>query len=165
MNQRPALEIFGNRGVDATEGSFPEVMAVNGSKSRSYTGGCRLDTVGVTGSNPVSRTTLKSLKQSGLHSRKDPGTGRPQSLQNSRFLPFLGVFWVFSGNRSQQKPGTTAAQTGCSFSILVPVGACFAATDLGKRRQSIAHVCACEKAAAVACGINAAPGRLFSHLE
>ena len=36
-----------------------------------------LDTVGVTGSNPVSRTTSKPFKQSGLHSIKDPEAGRP----------------------------------------------------------------------------------------
>ncbi len=51
-----------------------------------------LDTVGVTGSNPVSRTTLKPLKQSGLHSRNKRETASPRPAENSRFLPFLGVF-------------------------------------------------------------------------
>jgi hypothetical protein len=141
------------------------LVAVGGGENAPFSVNRSLDTVGVTGSNPVSRTTSKPLKQIGLHSRKDPETGRPQSLQNSRFLPFLGVFWVFSGNRWQQKTGTTAAQTGCSSSILVPVGACFTETDLGKRRQSFAHVFAGEKAAAVGCDMNAASGRLFSHLQ
>jgi hypothetical protein len=67
-------------------------MAVNGSKFKFYTGGCRLDTVGVTGSNPVSRTTLKPLKLSGLHSGKARFLAFFKVLKNSHFLPFLRVF-------------------------------------------------------------------------
>ncbi len=53
-----------------------------------------LDTVGVTGSNPVSRTTLKPLKQSGLHSRKAWFLAFFKLPKKSHFLPFLTVFWV-----------------------------------------------------------------------
>jgi hypothetical protein len=77
------------------------LVAVSGGENELFSVNRSLDTVGVTGSNPVSRTTLKSLKQSGLHSRKDPETGLPQSRENSRFLPFLGVFWLLNGSKWQ----------------------------------------------------------------
>ena len=82
-------------------GSVRQAMAVNGSKFKFYTGGCRLDTVGVTGSNLVSRTTLEPLKQSGLHSRKARFLALLKVLKKSHFLPFLPVFWVLNGSKWQ----------------------------------------------------------------
>jgi hypothetical protein len=52
-------------------------VAVGGGENAPFSVNRSLDTVGVTGSNPVSCTTSKPLKKSGLHSRKDPETGRP----------------------------------------------------------------------------------------
>ncbi len=90
--QDVVLGFFLRGGKERLAGSVRQAMAVNGSKFKFYTGGCRLDTVGVTGSNPVSRTTLRPLKRSGLRSRKVRFPPLLQVLKKSHFLPFLCVF-------------------------------------------------------------------------
>ena len=69
------------------------LVAVSGGENASLSVNRSLDTVGVTGSNPVSRTAVKPLKQSGLHSRE------------VRFLALLKVIKTAAAPHSDKGSG------------------------------------------------------------
>ena len=68
------------------------LVAVSGGENASLSVNRSLDTVGVTGSNPVSRTTLKPLKQSGLRSRKAQFLALLEVLKKGLFCHFYPFF-------------------------------------------------------------------------